>query len=111
VTLGLFHARAGRIENMAQYILLVQDNSKSNSTPEEWGAFFKAAQESGLFKGGSEIGSRTVLGDSSSAQPTDHIVAYMRFDSEDKQKILDLLEKHPVVIHGGSAELCEMPES
>jgi hypothetical protein len=33
----------------------------------------------------------------------------MRFDSEDKQQIIDLLEKHPVVIHGGSAELCEMP--
>jgi hypothetical protein len=96
---------------MAQYILLVQGNSKSNSTPEEWSAFFKAAQESGLFRGGSEIGSRTVLGNKASAQLTDHIVAYMRFDSGDKQQILDLLEKHPVIIHGGSAELCEMPES
>jgi hypothetical protein len=35
----------------------------------------------------------------------------MRFDSEDKQKIIDLLASHPVVVHGGSVELCEMPES
>jgi hypothetical protein len=96
---------------MTQYILLVQGNPKSNSTPEEWDAFFKAAQESGLFRGGSEIGARTVLGNIESSQPTDHIVAYMRFDSDDKQPILNLLEKHPVIIHGGSAELCEMPES
>ena len=96
---------------MTQYILLVQGNLQSNSTPEEWDVFFTAAQESGLFRGGSEIGSRTVLGNTASAQPTDHIVAYMRFDSDDKQQILDLLEKHPVIIHGGSAELCEMPES
>jgi len=96
---------------MTQYILLIQGNLKSHSTPEEWDAFFKAAHESGLFRGGSEIGSRTVVGNAAAAQPTDHIVAYMRFDSDDKQRILDLLEKHPVIIHGGSAELCEMPES
>ena len=33
------------------------------------------------------------------------------FDSANRQQILDLLEKHPVVIHGGSVELCELPES
>ena len=96
---------------MTQYILLVQGNLRSRSTPKEWDDFFSAAQKSGLFKGGSEIGSRTVLGDAASAQPTDHIVAYMRFDADDKQQILDLLEKHPVIVHGGSAELCELPES
>lgn len=96
---------------MPQYILLVQRTVKSHSTPEEWDAFFTAARESGLFRGGSEIGNRTVLGNTASAQPTDHIVAYMRFDSDNKQQLLDLLEKHPVIAHGGSAELCEMPES
>jgi hypothetical protein len=96
---------------MTQYILLVQGNLTSHSTPEEWDAFFTAARASGLFRGGSEIGRRTILGNTTSAQPTDHIVAYMRFDSHDKQQILELLEKHPVIIHGGSAELCEMAES
>jgi hypothetical protein len=96
---------------LSQYILLVQGNLTSTPTPTEWDGFFTAAQKSGLFKGGSEIGSRTVLGNAASAQPTDHIVGYMRFDSDDRQQILALLEKHPVVVHGGSVELCEMPES
>jgi hypothetical protein len=96
---------------MPQYILLIQSNLKSEPTAEEWDAFLSAAQQSGMFKGGSEIGKRLVVGDSSSAESTEHIVGYMRFDSDDKQKILDLLEGHPVVVHGGSIELCELPQS
>ncbi|MGJ8644488.1 MAG: hypothetical protein ACSHX9_13850 [Luteolibacter sp.] len=96
---------------MSQYILLVQNNLKSESTPEEWKSFFEATSRSGIFKGGSEIGERALIGDSQSAKATDHIVGFMRFDSDDKQKVLDLLELHPVVRHGGSVELCEMPKS
>lgn len=96
---------------MNQYILLIQGNTKSNSTPEEWNQFFAAARESGLFRGGSEIGDRIALGDPHSLKSTGHVVGYMRFDSEDKQKILDLLKIHPAIIHGGSAELCELPKS
>jgi hypothetical protein len=44
-------------------------------------------------------------------ESTDHVVGYMRFDSEDRQPILDLLEKHPVLLHGGTVELCELPRS
>src|SRR5436189_4554555 len=82
-----------RMAGMTQYILLVQGNLKSNSRPEEWEVFFKVAQESGLFRGGSEIGSRTAVGNTEGAQPTDHIVAYMRFDADDKQQVLDLLRR------------------
>jgi hypothetical protein len=35
----------------------------------------------------------------------------MRFDSDNKQALLDLLKSHPAVAHGGSVELCEMPKS
>ena len=94
-----------------QYILLIQDNLKSNASPEEWESFFSEARRSDLFKGGSEIGERIIIGDIESARTTDHIVGYMRFDSDDKQQIVNLLQKHPVVIHGGSVELCEMPKS
>jgi hypothetical protein len=96
---------------MNQYILLIQGNLKSDPTSEEWDTFFAATQQSGIFKGGSEIGHRMVVGDTQSAKVTDHIVGFMRFDSDDKQRILKLLEMHPVVVHGGSVELCEMPES
>ena len=96
---------------MAQYFLLIHGNATSDATGEEWNQFFSAGQESGIFRGGSQIGERTRVGDADSMKSTDHIVGYMFFDSEDKQRILDLLEKHPVVAHGGSVELCEMPKS
>lgn len=95
---------------MPQYILLIHSNQTSEPTTEQWDAFFAAAQQSGMFKGGSQIGKRCVVGDARSAESTKHIVGYMRFDSDDKQQILELLEGHPVVVHGGSVELCEMPE-
>jgi hypothetical protein len=94
-----------------QYILLIHSNAKSHATENEWSEFFAAVQRSGLFKGGSAIGDRAVIGDAQFAQSTEHIVGFMRFDSDDKQAILDLLELHPVVIHGGSVELCEMPKT
>ena len=94
-----------------QYILLIHGNSKTVATDDEWSKFFTAAQQSGLFKGGSAMGERVVVGDSQTMQSTEHIVGFMRFDSDDKQAVLDLLKLHPVVVHGGSVELCEMPKS
>jgi hypothetical protein len=96
---------------MTQYILLIHGNEKTTPIPEEWDQFFTAARESGLFAGGSAVGKRIVLGDTQTAKSSDHIVGYMRFDAEDQQKLLDLLKRHPVVMHGGSVELCELPES
>ena len=96
---------------MSQYILLIQSNAKTEPTPQEWEDFFAAARQSGLFMGGSEIGKRMALGDVRSAKSTDHIVGYMRFDSDNKQQVVDLLEKHPIILRGGSVELCELPES
>lgn len=96
---------------MTPYILLIHGNTKSAPTEEESNQFFAAARESGMFQGGSEIGRRTALGDVASMESTDHVVGYMRFDSEDRQPILDLLEKHPVLLHGGTVELCELPRS
>ena len=93
---------------MTQYLLLIHGNATSVSTEEEWNSFFKISRESGLFIGGSGIeDARIIIGDTF-AKPSEHIVGYMRFDSEDKQKILDLLQKHPIVVLGGSVELCEM---
>jgi acetylglutamate kinase len=35
----------------------------------------------------------------------------MRFETDEKVKLLELLQSHPVVVHGGTVELCEMPRS
>lgn len=96
---------------MTQYLLLIHGNAKSNPTAEEWSAFFTVAQESGLFQGGSEIGERVAVGDTDSMKSTEHLVGYMRFDSASREDVLELLKRHPVVLHGGAVELCEMPSS
>jgi hypothetical protein len=96
---------------MNQYLLLIQGNAKIRIPAAEWDRFNAAAKASGMFKGGSEVGSREVLGDTQTVRPTKHIVGYMRFDSDDKAKLLELLQSHPVVVHGGSVELCELPKS
>ena len=95
---------------MIPYILLIHDNAKSVPTADEWDKFFSIATRSGTFKGGSAIGSRTIIGNSA-AVSTNHIGGFMRFDSDDKRKVLDLLEIHPVVLRGGTVELCEMPKT
>lgn len=97
--------------DMTQYLLLIQSNLTSPTTAEEWTIFFSAVHSSGLFKGGSEIGDRSRLGNSTTAKSTEHVVAYMRFDSDDKEKLVTLIEQHPVVLHGGTVELCELTKS
>ena len=96
---------------MPQYLLLIQGNATSEASSAQWNHFFASARDSGLFKGGSAIGDRTVVGNQATAKPSGHIVGFMRFDSDDRQAIIDLLAIHPVVLHGGSVELCEMPKS
>ena len=94
---------------MTQYLLLIQNNAKTQATPGEWDRFFNTARASGTFEGGSALGDRVLVGDTQSALSTRHIAGYMRFDSDDRGEILELLKQHPVGLHGGSVELCEMP--
>ena len=96
---------------MIQYLLLIQNNAKSPIDPAEWDRFFAAAKASGMFKGGSALGERILIGDTRSAQSTRHVGGFMRFDADDKAALLELLQQHPVVLHGGSVELCEMPKT
>jgi hypothetical protein len=96
---------------MNEYLLLIHGNEQSATSADEWERFFDAARNSGVFRGGSEVGKREFVGDQVSARSSAHIVGYMRFESDDKQVILSLLELHPVVLHGGTVELCELPKS
>lgn len=94
-----------------EYILFIHNNTDSATTKAQWDAFFVEANKSGVFLGGSEIVNCTVVGNKPVADITNEIGGFMRFESEDKNKILALLEKHPVVIQGGTVSLCEMPKT
>jgi hypothetical protein len=101
-----------------QYLLLIYNDAESAADAEEWQAFFTRARASGLFVGGSELVAHSVVGDA--AVVTDAVVGYMRFDTaddagskfaSDKEALLQLLTLHPVVAHGGTVQLLEMPRS
>ena len=95
---------------MNQFVLLIHGNPKSHIDPSEWDRFFTAATESGMFRGGSELGERLLIGDKE-VPSSEHLSGFMRFDTKDREKLLELLEIHPILVHGGTLELCEMPLS
>lgn len=94
-----------------EYILFIHKNTDSATTEAQWTSFFTEANKSGVFLGGSEISNQIQIGNKPVKNITNIIGGFMRFESEDKNKILALLEKHPVIIQGGTLELCEMPKT
>ena len=93
-----------------EYILFIYNNTDSATTKQQWDSFFTAANKSDVFLGGSEIANPVVMGNKPVKDITDEIGGFMRFESDDINKILLLLEKHPVVLQGGTVQLCEMPK-
>lgn len=94
-----------------QYIAFIRANPESTISSEEWGRFIRTASEAGVFKGGSELGQRHALGDAAVPDSTNTIDGFMRFDSDDLAQLLALLESHPCLLHGGTIELREMPQT
>jgi len=93
------------------YILFIHNNTVSRAAEEDWGRFFCRARASGIFVGGSEIGNRQMFGSQPVPAITDSVAGFMRFETDDKNALMQLLELHPVLAHGGTLELCEMPKS
>ena len=92
------------------YILFIHKNTVSSPTEKEWQEFFDKMIASQFFKGGSSIANSQILGQEVSFNATTHIGGFMRFETDNKSELLALLEDHPVVRHGGTIELCEMPK-
>jgi len=91
------------------YLLLIHNNTDAPTSVQQWDTFFEAANASGFFRGGSEIANRELLGEKAVPDICHAIGGFMRFETDDKPALLALLEQHPVVLQGGSLELCEMP--
>ncbi len=94
-----------------EYILFIHKNTDAITTEDQWNSFFVEANKSEIFQGGSEISNSFQIGNKQVQKITTNIAGFMRFKSDDKNKILSLLEMHPVIIQGGTLELCEMPKS
>lgn len=102
------HQLADRSEAL-EYIVLIRNNATSPASSNEWDGFFDRAKSSGMFKGGSALGSAFVMGKEVDEQASSMLGGFMRFDSESTTELKALLETHPVVQAGGSIEVVEMP--
>lgn len=94
-----------------EYITFMHNNTDTAPTGGEWERFFGLARQSGLFQGGSAMGTRSTIGAKDVPAVTDHIGGYMRFDSESLDDLTELLREHPTVLHGGTIEICELPKT
>ena len=94
-----------------EFILFIHKNTDRTPTKEQWESFFNAANNSGIFLGGSEISSQIRKGKKVVPTITGSIGGFMRFEAENEYLVLELLEKHPVFLQGGTLELCEMPKT
>lgn len=94
-----------------EYILFIHKNVDTPTLDSEWSEFFERARHSGLFLGGSEIGTRSQFGSKPVINVTESVAGFMRFEAENIAELEALLKYHPVAIHGGTLELCEMPKS
>ena len=94
-----------------EYITFMHNNADTEPTKKEWSRFFDLAAESGLFRGGSAIGKSTTVGKKQVPHIAENIGGYMRFDAETLNELAELLEHHPIVQHGGTVEICELPKT
>jgi hypothetical protein len=94
--------------DLKQYIVLVHGDADAAGTVEEWTLFFKRAEPAGLFRGGIISCQREVVGKSEPPASSKGVSAFLFFFSDDKAKILEVLRLHPAVLHGGTAEVCEV---
>ena len=89
-----------------EYILFIHNNASSQASADEWDGFFTKARARGMFVGGSEIASGQMLGAQLLPSITNSVGGFMLFEADDKSALLQLLESHPVLAHGGTMELC-----
>lgn len=94
-----------------QYILFIHNNNPAATTTKQWDEFFTAASNSGVFKGGSAIKPGIAWGADIEKNASEDIAGYMLFESDDITRIHRLLKIHPVVVQGGTVELCEAPKT
>ena len=94
-----------------EYILLIHTNTDTTPSDDEWSSFIQKAIQTKIFKGGSAISNGLIIGKQEVTDITKELGGFMRFETENKEELLELLKQHPVVLNGGSVQLCEMPKT
>ena len=94
-----------------KYLVIIYKNTTSTPSNEEWDQFVQTALRLGVFKGGSELGPVVTFGAQSGNIGAAHIAGFMHFETNQLSTLKNLLLTHPTVVHGGTIELSELPNS
>ena len=97
---------------MAEFILLMHDDTKTPVDEAGWDAYFGRLNRTGAFRGGSEIGKGFAVRKDGPAGPlASHINGFIRVEAADIDQARLLVEGNPVFAAGGTVEIRELPQS
>jgi hypothetical protein len=93
------------------FLLLMHKDSVTESTAEQWDAYFGALSQSGCFLGGSSIGGGETFRQQLPPGPVgNHIEGFVRVRAENATAARQWVECNPVYLCGGTVELRDLPE-
>lgn len=97
---------------MTDYILLMHNDVTGDTKLSEWGPYLEKLRSTGLFQGGSAVGSGICMRREGAVSPiTDHIAGFIRIEARDLDHVRGLLKGNPVYEAGGTVEIRELPRA
>ncbi|NBU27314.1 MAG: hypothetical protein EBS42_03605 [Caulobacteraceae bacterium] len=97
---------------MADFILLMHDDTTTPVDEAGWDAYFGRLNRTGAFRGGSEICKGVAVRMHGTPGPlASHITGFIRVEAADIDQARLLVEGNPVFAAGGTVEIRELPQS
>ena len=97
---------------MREFMMLMHNDSVSESTPEMWTSYLSFLRDQRAFEGGSSIGAGEAFrGQGSPGNVSQHLTGYIRVRAESLTEAKELLAGNPVFECGGTVEIRELPRN
>ncbi len=96
---------------MAEFLLLMHDDTTVAEIDAAWEPYFSRLHASGAFRGGSSIGGgASYRKDACAAAVSGHLVGYIKVEAADIEQAKEWVAGNPVYEAGGTVEVRELPE-
>ncbi|MFZ4606262.1 MAG: hypothetical protein ACOYM5_08385 [Caulobacter sp.] len=95
---------------MADFLLLMHDDTAAPVDDEAWGPYLAGLRSVGLFEGGSAIGGGVTRRATAAPGPlSSHLAGFIRVQADDLEHAARLLAGNPVYDAGGTVEIRALP--
>jgi hypothetical protein len=92
--------------------MLMHNDVESQTQPQEWDHYISRLRSSGSFGGGSSIGKGIGFKKGTASEAISHwLGGYMILTAETLDDAKALVEGNPVLLHGGTVEVRDLPRS